>query len=272
MPEYSAAACVPKNRFSILRDGTATATSSNGTSMFKQFDSFQSPCPTTSRHSVIPDRNIRRHQAESSLQILLGPVAFAEVQPPFQKCRAEQRRCDYQPAIARRIGPSKRRLFCDGAFLSLAKQERFKRWGFLTQRVRPNGAIYLVATPSWAVIPPRNITRTRSCWTARLNQVTFAPQAADLGCCGRCKCHVGLQSVSSANSGSLLGRTHRLLSLLSSPYFLRCPWKCSHKVHRSTLALPLSRAFSPTLFEGCQSGGDRDRRLRPRPRARFPEA
>jgi hypothetical protein len=216
--------------------------------MFKQFDSFQSPCPTTSRHSVIPDRNIRRHQAELSLQILLdqslrrGRAAVSEMQSRTETGVTTS------PLSQGVSGPPKERLFCDGALLSLANQKRFKRRGFFTQRVRPNGAIYLVATPSWADIPGRNNTRTRSCWTARLNQVTFAPQAADLGCCGSCKCHVGLQSVSSANSGSLLGRTHRLLSLLSSPYFLRCPWQRSHKVHRSTLALPLSRAFSPTLF------------------------
>jgi hypothetical protein len=205
-------------------------------STFKQFDSFQSPCPTTSRHSVIPDRNIRRHQADSSLQILLdqslrrGRAAVSEM-----RSRTETGVTSSLPPQGV-SWPPERRLSCGGDLLSLAKQKRFKRRRSFTQRVRRNGAIYLVATPSWAVIPPRNITRTRSCWTARLNQVTFAPQASDLRRCGRCKCHVGLQSVSSDNSGSLLCRTYRLLSLSSSPYFLRCPWQRSHKVHRSTLA------------------------------------
>lgn len=156
-------------------------------STFRQFDSFQSPCPTTSRHSVIPDRNIRPHQADSSLQILLdqslrrGRAAVSEM-----RSRTETGVTTSPPAQGV-SGRPKKRLSCDGDLLSLAKQKRFKRRGFFIQGVRRNGAIYLVARPSWAVIPPGNITRTRSCWTARLNQVTFAPQASDLRCCGRCK-------------------------------------------------------------------------------------
>ena len=61
-----------------------------------------------------------------------------------------------------------------------------------------------------AVIPPRNISRTRSCWTSRLSQVSFAPQAADLRCCRRRKCHVGPNSISSAQSNPFFGQIGRV--------------------------------------------------------------
>ena len=48
---------------------------------------------------------------------------------------------------------------------------------------------------------------TRSCWTCCLSSVTFAPQAADLRCCGRCKCPVGRELIPSAKSDAFFSRS-----------------------------------------------------------------
>ena len=73
--------------------------------------------------------------------------------------------------------------------------------GFFSQSDGPSKAIYLIPTLCWAVIPPRNNRLTRSCWTLRLSEVTFAQHAADSSCSRRRKCHhVGSKSTSSAPS------------------------------------------------------------------------
>src|ERR1700722_18184624 len=45
----------------------------------------------------------------------------------------------------------------------------------LEDSLASGGSIYLLATPCPSIIPPRNNTRTRSCWTCCLSSVTFAP-------------------------------------------------------------------------------------------------
>src|SRR5580704_3615875 len=107
------------------------------------------------------------------------------------------------------------------------------------------GSIYGLATPCSSLIPPRNNRATRSCWTCYLSRVTFAPQAADLRCCGRRKCPVGRELIPSAKSDAFFSRSACVkpqLFLLCSSSFL---WRHWHRVHRSTPALPLSKACSP---------------------------
>src|SRR5580693_9120540 len=116
------------------------------------------------------------------------------------------------------------RLSCIGARVVFADQSSFSE-RFLTDAIGPEGAIYLVATRYSPVIPPRNNRVTRSCWTASLSPVKFAPQADDFRCSWRRKCHhVGSKSILSAQSSPFFGRSGRVQLRLFSPCFSSCPW------------------------------------------------
>jgi hypothetical protein len=128
------------------------------------------------------------------------------------------------------------------------------------------GSIYLVATPCSSVIPPRNNRVTRSCWTCCLSSVTFAPQAADLRCCGRCKCPVGRELIPSAKSDAFLRRSACVQPQLFLPCSSSFLWWRWHRVHRSTRVYRYPKSFHRHNCKGCKSSGDRDRRLRFRPR------
>ena len=95
---------------------------------------------------------------------------------------------------------------------------------------------------------------TRSCWTCCFSSVTFAPQAADLRCCGRCKCPVR-QSFHPRN------RTRSSVEARCSSLFFLIP------VAALAQGSPFDTGFTAiqSLFTGTiakvASYGDRDRRL-----------
>src|SRR5664280_2032896 len=70
------------------------------------------------------------------------------------------------------------------------------------------------------VIPPRNNRVTRSCWTSRLSQVSFAPHAAEFRCSWRRKCHpVGSKSVVSIESKPFFHQSGPVRPPFYSPLF-----------------------------------------------------
>ena len=126
---------------------------------------------------------------------------------------------DHAPATTNSISePHLRHLPCPGARVRICRPIAFSG-KFFTEAIWPEGAIYLVGTPYSPVIPPRNNRVTRSCWTASLSPVKFAPHAADLRCCGRCKCHVGSNSRPLVRSSAFFSRSVRVQLRLLLPCF-----------------------------------------------------
>jgi hypothetical protein len=82
---------------------------------------------------------------------------------------------------------------------------------------------YLCSMPR--PIPPRNRSRLKFHWTAKLSAVSFAPQAADFSCPWRCKCHhVCFKSVLSAQSSLWLPKTPSDLKMQRFRSFVRSWW------------------------------------------------
>lgn len=178
-----------------------------------QFDRFPPHCPTTFRPRDIPVGNIRQQEVHSSPRIWLSK-SLCGCGGQLGTPRVKQRRtvssassagtwtlvCDeinYNPLPHRRLRDAITSRLLRKVSPSLFSTNRFLRK--IPQRDCWTGSPNLLARdPCSSVIPPRNNRVTRSCWTCCLSSVTFAPQAADLRCCGRRKCLVGREVIPSA--------------------------------------------------------------------------
>ena len=120
---------------------------------------------------------MRQNRAGSPLQFSWN-LSFREVERPFRNADSSRNRQSYPldsrcldvhsasgapagHATEKSPATSLRR------FITLNSQRKVFLGAVFTQQIRPNGAIYSAATPCSSVIPPGNITRTKSCWTSR---------------------------------------------------------------------------------------------------------